>query len=64
MQKLNATIAVNGGLSAASASISTTVENLIPAMNLAIGNLTRTVFSDPILTRSASSRSRRSSEAA
>jgi zinc protease len=36
MQKLNATINVNGGLSSASASISTTAENLIPAMKLAV----------------------------
>src|SRR5262249_26289062 len=36
MQKLNATINVNGGLSSASANISTTAENLIPAIQLAV----------------------------
>jgi zinc protease len=36
MQRLNATINVGGGLSSATANISTTAENLIPAMRLAV----------------------------
>jgi zinc protease len=36
MQKLNATINVGGGLASANANISTTAENLIPAMRLAM----------------------------
>src|SRR6185436_20508873 len=35
MQKLNATINVGGGLSSGTASISTTAENLVPALRLA-----------------------------
>ena len=36
MQKLNATINIGGGLASANANISTTAENLIPAMRLAM----------------------------
>jgi zinc protease len=36
MQKLNATVTANGGLASATATISTTAENLIPAMRLAV----------------------------
>jgi zinc protease len=36
MQKINATISVNGGLSGASASISTTADNLVAAIRLAM----------------------------
>ena len=44
MQKLNATIGVSGNLSSASANISTTAENLIPAMRLAIEMLRNPAF--------------------
>lgn len=44
MQRLNATINVTGGLSSASASISTTAENLIPAMQLAVEILKEPLF--------------------
>ena len=44
MQKLNATITVNGGLSSATASISTTAENLMPAMRLAVEILREPAF--------------------
>ena len=46
MQKLNATINVNGALSSASASISTTAENLIPALRLAVEILREPAFPD------------------
>lgn len=36
MQRLNATIGIRGGLSGVTASISTTAENLVPAMQLAV----------------------------
>jgi zinc protease len=36
MQRLNATIGIGGGLSSVTASISTTAENLVPAMRLAV----------------------------
>jgi len=44
MQKLNATINVNGGLASAGTSISTTAENLIPAMRLAMEMLREPAF--------------------
>jgi zinc protease len=44
MQKLNATINVTGGLSSASANISTTAENLIPALRLAVEILREPAF--------------------
>ena len=44
MQKLNATIRVNGGLASATASISTTAENLISAMRLAVEILREPAF--------------------
>jgi len=44
MQRLNATINVSGGLSSASASISTTAENLIPALRLAVEILREPAF--------------------
>jgi zinc protease len=44
MQKLNATINVSGGLSSATASISTTAENLVPAMRLAVELLRAPAF--------------------
>jgi len=44
MQKLNATINIGGGLQTASANISTTAENLIPAMRLAMEMLRDPAF--------------------
>jgi zinc protease len=44
MQKLNATINVGGGLASISANISTTEENLIPAMRLALEILRQPAF--------------------
>jgi zinc protease len=44
MQKLNASINVGGGLSSASASISTTAENLVPAIRLAVEILREPAF--------------------
>jgi zinc protease len=44
MQKLNASISVGGGLASASADISTTAENLIPAMRLAVEMLREPAF--------------------
>jgi zinc protease len=44
MQKLNATINVSGGLASAGANISTTAENLIPAMRLAMEMLREPAF--------------------
>jgi len=44
MQKLNATINIGGGLQTASANISTTAENLIPAMRLAVEMLRDPAF--------------------
>src|SRR5262245_18041058 len=44
MQKLNATINVGGGLASISANISTTAENLIPAMRLALEILRQPAF--------------------
>ena len=44
IQKLDATIGINGGLSSVSASIDTTAENLIPAMRLAVQILREPVF--------------------
>jgi len=44
IQKLNATIQINGGLASASASIDTTAENLIPALRLAVRILREPAF--------------------
>jgi zinc protease len=44
MQKLNATINVGGGLASITANISTTAENLIPAMRLAVEILREPAF--------------------
>jgi zinc protease len=44
MQRLNATINVNGGLTSVTASISTTSENLVPAMRLATEILREPAF--------------------
>ena len=44
IQKLNATISANGSLANASASISTTAENLIPALRLAVEMLREPAF--------------------
>ena len=44
MQRLNATINVGGGLGAVTASISTTAENLVPAMRLAVEILREPAF--------------------
>jgi zinc protease len=47
MQSLNATINVTGGLTSATATISTTAENLIPAMRLAAEILREPAFPEP-----------------
>ena len=44
MQKLNATISFGGGLAAVTASVSTTAENLIPALRLAVEILREPAF--------------------
>jgi zinc protease len=44
MQKLNATIGISGGLASVTASISTTVANLVPAMRLAVEILREPAF--------------------
>src|SRR5262249_48122967 len=44
MQKLNATINIGGGLANVTANISTTAENLIPAMHLAVEILREPAF--------------------
>jgi zinc protease len=46
MQKLNAAINVNGGLSSATASISTTAENLVPALRLALEILREPAYAE------------------